>query len=54
MDDNEDYKEVRYERYCQTCKFKATKQYEEPCNKCLEEYTNLYTEKPVRWEENSR
>lgn len=50
MDANE-MKEVYFDQYCQTCKHKDLKESEEPCNECLTETVNLYSHKPVKWEE---
>lgn len=50
MPDNE-YKEVYFSKYCKTCKHKELKNNEEPCNSCLDEPINLFSHKPVKWEE---
>ena len=47
----DDYREVRFDIYCETCKHKEKNENEEPCDECLEDSINLNTEKPVRWEE---
>jgi hypothetical protein len=47
LDDN--YKEVRFDIHCKTCKYKDTKEKDSPCNECLDEPMNLYSDKPVRW-----
>lgn len=47
----DDYREVRFDIYCETCKHKEKEENEEPCCECLEKPINLNTEKPVRWEE---
>lgn len=44
-------KEVYFDQYCQTCEHKDLAESEEPCNKCLTETVNLYSHKPVKWEE---
>lgn len=44
-----DYKEVYFHEYCKTCKHEKTKEYEDPCNGCLEYPCNLYSHKPVNW-----
>ena len=46
---NED-KIVRYDRYCKTCKHYPLNQAEEPCNTCLDNPTNGYSRKPVKYE----
>lgn len=48
----EDYREVRFDLYCEACKYKDKAEEEDPCVECLEEPLNQYTDKPVKWEEN--
>lgn len=48
--DNE-YREVLFDKYCETCKHRGVKETEDPCNECLENPMNLYSQKPVKWEE---
>lgn len=45
------YKEVDYYEYCQKCKHKDKKEEEQPCFECLEEPVNLYSRRPVKFEE---
>ena len=45
-----DYKEVYFHEYCKSCKYKKVENNEEPCNECLDEPTNLYSHKPVKYE----
>lgn len=47
----ENYKEVYFDQYCKTCKYKDTKETDDPCDECLYEPVNLYSHKPVKWEE---
>ena len=47
----EGYKEVYFHEYCQECKYWTTPMTEDPCNECLGEPANLYSHKPVKWEE---
>lgn len=47
----ENYKEVYFDQYCKTCKYKDTKETDDPCDECLYEPMNLYSHKPVKWEE---
>lgn len=47
---DEEYQEVRFDRYCKTCKHKKTEETEEPCNECLDNPTNLHSCKPVKYE----
>lgn len=48
--DNQDYKEVYFDKYCTTCKHKSKKEAESPCDICLEAPINLESHKPVKWE----
>ena len=52
--DEELYKEVYFHEYCKKCKHVQVKDTDEPCNECLENPTNLYSHKPVNWEENTK
>lgn len=45
------YKEVYFHEYCKTCKHEKTEETEDPCNECLDESINLYSHKPVNYEE---
>lgn len=49
-----EYREVRYDIYCEQCKYKEEIDYESVCEECLDNPTNLYTDKPVKFEEASR
>ena len=49
MEDN--YKEVYFARYCITCKYKDKPEEEDPCYDCLAEPVNLYSHKPVKYED---
>lgn len=46
---DERYREVRFDKYCETCKYKDKKDTDEPCDGCLENTVNLDSEKPVNW-----
>lgn len=49
---NEDgYKEVFFNEYCKLCKHVSKSPAESPCDECLSEPVNLYSHKPVKWEE---
>ena len=48
---DEEYREVLFGKYCKTCKHKDCEDTEEPCNECLDNPTNLYSQKPVKYEE---
>lgn len=45
----EGYKEVRFDEYCKTCKFKNNTEEDTPCDECLAEPANLYSHKPVKY-----
>lgn len=45
------YKEVKFDEYCKDCKYEKKKEDEDPCYDCLGEPVNLYSHKPVKWEE---
>lgn len=42
---------VEYHRYCLYCKYRDTKQDEEPCNECLTEPVNEDSHKPVKFKD---
>lgn len=46
-----DYKEVRFDLYCNKCKHKDCKENEAPCDECLAEPTKYASEKPIKFEE---
>lgn len=45
------YKEVYFCDYCISCKHHDKQGTEEPCDECLSNPTNLYSHKPVKYEE---
>ena len=53
----EGYKEVYFHEYCKNCKHYDKQYYEKnrkhttTCHECLSEPTNLYSHKPVKFEE---
>lgn len=49
--DNNCYKEVYFGQYCKLCKNRSLTEEDEPCYDCLQEPVNLYSHKPVRFEE---
>ena len=51
---HDDDREVDFNKYCKTCKYEALYEVEDPCNECLDEPYNEYTDKPVKWEEKSK
>lgn len=48
------YKEVYFDKYCETCKHKELKEDEEPCAECLTYPSNAYSHKPINYEENKK
>lgn len=48
------YKEVRYDEYCKKCKHEKLEEYKDVCHECLSNPTNLYSIKPVRFEEKGK
>lgn len=44
-------KEVYYDRYCSTCKYADLSEDAEPCDECLENFSNTDSHKPVCWKE---
>lgn len=48
---DEDYKEVYFHEYCKDCKHEKVKNTDEPCDECLGSPLNLYSHKPIKWEE---
>lgn len=49
--DEQQMKIVDFHKYCPTCKHTAKSGYEEPCDECLKEPVNLFSHKPVKFEE---
>lgn len=48
------YKEVYFHQYCKTCKHELKAETEKPCRRCLDNPVNLYSNKPVDWEEKDK
>lgn len=48
---NNEFKEVRFDKYCKTCEYEKTKDVDDPCNECLENPANLHSQKPVNFKE---
>ena len=48
------YKEVYFNEYCSKCKFYDRAEYLYPCCDCLNECVNLYSHKPIRFEESTK
>lgn len=49
----QEYKEVYFDEYCKSCKYYKLSEEEHPCDTCLENPINLYSQKPVNWKENT-
>lgn len=47
----DNYKEVYFDVYCNTCKYRDMNETKDPCRECLNEPVNIYSHKPVKWEE---
>ena len=45
------FKEVYFDIYCERCAHSDTKESEDPCDECLENPVNLYSHKPMYFEE---
>ena len=44
-------KMVNFRLYCPKCKHYTVAQEDEPCNECLDNPMNVYSEKPVKYEQ---
>ena len=42
-------KEVRFDLYCSQCKEEKAKETDDPCNECLAEPINQYSNKPIHF-----
>lgn len=49
MEDN--FKEVYFDKYCKSCKYRNNEENEDPCYNCLGEPARLYSHKPVNYKE---
>lgn len=47
----QNYKEVYFSQYCIKCKHYNVANSEDPCDECLSNPVNLYSHKPVKFEE---
>lgn len=45
------YKEVRFDKYCETCLYRGVPEQHDPCNACLSQPMNEGTEKPAEYKE---
>ena len=51
---NDGYKEVYFNEYCKTCKYATKAEDDDPCFDCLNEPVNVYSHKPVNYEEKKK
>ena len=42
-------KEVYFDRYCPTCKYKDIPEEWNPCRECLTYHSNVESHKPINW-----
>ena len=42
---------VDFKKYCELCEYKDKREYEDPCNECLDYGTNENSQKPVCFKE---
>lgn len=47
-------KEINFVEYCRTCKYRDKKDYEPPCDECLEVGMRKGTCVPERWDGNKK
>ena len=47
-------KEVRFDIFCQTCKYRDLKEFMDPCNECLDYPVNENTAQPVCYKEKDK
>lgn len=50
----DDYKEVYFDKYCKLCKHEKLNESDEICDECLHNPINLYSHKPVNFEEKEK
>lgn len=44
-------REVRFDKYCELCKYNELDDIKDPCNACLDAPFNEYSHKPICFEE---
>jgi hypothetical protein len=49
-----EYQEVNFHKYCKKCKHYGATAIDYPCSECMDEPTNLYTDKPVKFEKKEK
>lgn len=50
----DDYKEVYFDKYCETCEYKEVPEKDDPCAGCLENPINLNSHKPVNYKKTKK
>ena len=45
---------VAFDKYCKSCKHNKVKEYEDPCNECLDNPVNDHTSKPIKYEKEEK
>lgn len=48
---NNEYLEVDFKKYCQTCQHEKVEEQQDPCNECLKCGYNANSHKPMLWRE---
>lgn len=48
----DEFLEVDFKTYCETCKYRAKEEFEDPCNECLEVGMRENTRVPEKYVEN--
>lgn len=47
-------KEVYFDKYCRNCTHESKKDFEDPCNDCLDNPSNINSHKPVNYEDKNK
>lgn len=47
-------KEVRFDKYCKTCKYEYYPEDRHPCYICLNRPVNVYSHKPIKWKDKNK
>lgn len=45
---------VDFKKYCETCKYRELNAVCDPCDECLDNPTNMYTTRPVKYKEDEK
>ena len=49
-----DTREVNFKKYCEKCKYKNTKETDDPCNECLAQSFNIDSRKPIHFKKGDK